>query len=159
MNDIMDIRASEIAGLRRSLREAKKQLAAARDNDAIVGALHKLSLLLISNKKPAMEWRTQAERTLTRTLPHIARCRIVAAAEMDILTKRRVAKLPAGGAAKQIDESYAIAGLPSVYAVPLKKGACGLLLLYARGKNAFPSGTANDFALRLGQLITAAMTK
>ncbi len=157
----MDIRASEIAGLRRSVREAKKQLAAARDNDAIVGALHKLALLLISAKKPGLQWRAQAEKTMARALPKITRCRIIAADEMDAATKRRAAKLPAGGAAELIDESYAVAGLPSAYSVPLKKGAgvCGLLLLYARDKNAFPPGTASDFALRLGQLIAAAMAK
>lgn len=174
-DDIMDIRAAEIAQLRQSLRAAKKQLGAAKDNDAIVGALHKLALLLISTKgqggdakdtadaadKADMQWREQAEKMLARALPTIAKCRILAAADISAATKRVVAKLPSGGAAKMIDESYAIAGLPSVYAVPLKKGAvvCGLLLLYARGKNAFPPGTANDFALRLGQLLAAAMAR
>ena len=163
MNDeVMDIRASEISGLRRSLGEMKKQLAdidaAARDNDAILAALHKLALLLISGKK---KWRADAEKMLARALPKVSRCRIITLADMTAAQLRQVAKLPAGGAAFLVDDAFAAGGLPSVYSLPLKKGAavCGLLLLYSRGKNAFPSGTANDFALRLGQLLSAAMAK
>ena len=161
MPGVIDIRASEISELRRSLRKSKKRLAdinaAARDNDAILGALHKVALLLVARKRG---WQTDAEKTLARALPGVSRCRIVAAVEMSAPQKQKAARLQKSGGANLPDDAFAVAGLPSAYTLPIKKGRalCGLLILYARKKDAFAAEGDSDFVLRLAELLAEAMS-
>ncbi len=160
-DDVLDIRADEVARLRSALREVrariKKFAVLAEENDGIVKAMHKLSLLLLA-RKPNAQWRGAAEKLLARGLPRVAHCRIVVVAEMTAAQKSKAARLPAGGK-NGADAAFAKDGFASAYSLPLKSGRelRGLALFYARKKDAFPPSAASDFALQLGQLLAAAM--
>lgn len=154
---IIDIRSKEIADWRKKTRELAGTLAAlektANANDKILLTLHKVALVLIAEPTG---WADKVETLLIKNL-NISACRLVifstpppAKLVKTLGTKGTVSDKP-------ISTELQIPNAKSYFYLPLKKHRLllGVLVFADKKANAFPADAANDFALRLAEMISA----
>ena len=158
MGVVLTLRAQEMETLRGKNRRLRRRLAGleeiARDNDAMVSMLHKLSLLLVARKSG---WREEAELLLRRSLK-AADCSIVVFGRRHEPLSAKTARLPAGGRVSETPLRGVAETGALYYHLPLKHGrkAAGLVILKFLPKNRFREGGA-DLCRRTAELLAAAL--
>ena len=163
---ITQIRAREIAELRKEFRELRAMLddlrARADENDRTLLVLHKLALLLAAKggRGKSAAWRSEAETILAKLAGRGGRCVILIFGGRETPASRAAAKIPAVGVAGDPplpDGVPPVAGMRSGCIAPLRRNrkTVGAVILSSPKAGFFPEDSSRDFLRRMADLLAA----